>query len=645
MGRERKNELWRLRRGANVVPGGVHFAVWAPRAERMSVRLLGANERGVRGSTGASGGSGRSGRSGTNGTHELRRKAGGVFEGTVRGAAAGDDYVYVLAEQRERPDPVSRYQPHGVHGASRVVDPDSFDWTDRAWTGLEMSDMIIYELHVGTFTARGTFDAVIPELDRLKELGITAIELMPVSQFPGNRNWGYDGVHHYAPQNSYGGPDGLKRLVDAAHARRLAVVLDVVYNHLGPEGNYLGEYGDYFTDVYSTPWGSAINYDGAESDEVRRWAIDNALYWITEFHIDSLRLDAVHGIFDMSARHILRDLAESVHTQADLLGRSVTVIAESDLNDPKLVSPADLGGYGLDAQWSDDFHHAVHAVLTGERDGYYIGYSRVGDLAKVMECRFVFDGIYSEFRRRRHGAPALHVPTNRFVVAIQNHDQVGNRAAGERLTSLVSFEQLKIAAALMFMSPYVPLLFMGEEYGETNPFQYFVSHSDAELVRAVRDGRRREFEAFAWTGEVPDPQAEDTFQRSRLDRSHRDSEQARQLEALYAALIRLRHAEPALRPGNATVRVASNEEDACLVVELAALDGYDLVALYNLSAEPRQLRIENAKQGSWCLQLATTDARFGGRGGAPRVVQSGSPAERRIDVASFTAALYRLEND
>ena len=382
-----------------------------------------------------------------------------------------------------------------------------------------MADYVIYELHVGTFTPEGTFDAIIPRLASLRELGITAIELMPVAQFPGERNWGYDGVQLYAPQHSYGGPDALKRLVNAAHAEGLAVVQDVVYNHVGPEGNYLAEYGPYFTNVYRTPWGPAVNYDGAHSDEVRRFIIENACYWVREFHMDALRLDAVHGIYDFRAVHLTEALTERVHDLADALDRHVEVIAESDLNDPRLLRPVELGGYAMDAQWSDDFHHAVHVALTGERVGYYEGYAKHGAIAAItdaLEHRFVFRGQYAPHRRRQHGAPADDVSAEHFVVFIQNHDQVGNRAAGDRLGALVSLDALKLAAALLLLSPYVPLLFMGEEYNEPAPFQYFVSHSDRDLVAAVRKGRHEEFESFGWAGEVPDPQAESTFERSRI---------------------------------------------------------------------------------------------------------------------------------
>ncbi|MGH7623635.1 MAG: malto-oligosyltrehalose trehalohydrolase, partial [Gemmatimonadaceae bacterium] len=395
--------------GALPVESATQFSVWAPRARVITVRVR----------TGPAAGE-----------HALARDERGVFSATVRGVRAGDDYAYRIDDGEERPDPVSRWQPHGVHGASRVVDPDAFPWRDEGWAGIDMADFVIYELHVGTFTPEGTFDAVIPRLASLRDLGVTAIEIMPVAQFPGDRNWGYDGVSLYAPQNSYGGPDAFKRLVSAAHAHGLAVVLDVVYNHLGPEGNYLAEFGPYFTDAYRTPWGRAINYDGPDSDEVRAFVIENARYWVREFHIDALRLDAIHGIFDFQATHILAELAEQVHETAAELGRKVQVIGESDLNDPRLVRSPERGGLGLDAQWSDDFHHAVHVALTGESTGYYKGFAEYRDgaahaLRRTLARRFAFEGQYASHRRRRHGAPAYDVSADHFVIFVQNHDQVG----------------------------------------------------------------------------------------------------------------------------------------------------------------------------------------------------------------------------
>jgi maltooligosyltrehalose trehalohydrolase len=592
------NDTWSLDRGARVLSdGSVRFSVWAPHAQRVAVQLA----------TGS-----------TTSEHELERGPHGVYDGVVPNAA-GADYRYVLfgqgkrereRERRELPDPVSRWQPEGVHGPSRVVDPRAFTWTDGEWRGIPMADYVIYELHVGTFTPEGTFDAVIGDLERLVKLGVTAIEIMPVAEFPGGRNWGYDGVHLYAPQSSYGGPNGLKRLVDAAHAHGLAVVLDVVYNHLGPEGNYLDAFGPYFTETYRTPWGRAVNYDGAGSDEVRRFVIDNALYWVTEYHVDALRLDAVHGIFDFGALHLLQELAQAVHEQAARLGRTVVVIGESDLNDPKLIRRPDEGGFGLDAQWSDDFHHAVHAALTGERSGYYVDFGDVETIAEALREPFVYAMRYSKSRNRRHGAPSTGIPRDRFVVAIQNHDQVGNRAAGDRLSTLVSPEQLRLAAALLLLSPYVPLIFMGEEYGETNPFQYFISHGDEELVQAVCSGRREEFAAFGWGESVPNPADESTFLDSRLDRSKLDDPKHAGMVELYRDLIGLRvPGSWFLVPGSPDDSRVTHHQ-GLITVERRLGDTRRVIAMFNCSEREREFSLPD---GSWQLVLSTDEDKYAGR--------------------------------
>jgi maltooligosyltrehalose trehalohydrolase len=473
---------------------------------------------------------------------------------------------------------------------------------------------VIYELHVGTFTPEGTFDAVIPRLAALRELGITSIELMPVAQFPGERNWGYDGVELYAPQNSYGGPDALKRLVNAAHAVGLAVLLDVVYNHVGPEGNYLSEYAPYFTDVYRTPWGSAVNYDGADSDEVRRFIIENACYWVADFHMDALRLDAIHGIFDFQARHILAELTARVHALAKELGRMVQVIAESDLNDPRLLRSVERGGFAMDAQWSDDFHHAVHVALTGESGGYYEGFARHGGVTAVadaLERRFVFEGQYAPHRRRRHGAPAIDVSADHFIISVQNHDQVGNRATGDRLSTLVQPDALKLAAALLLLAPYVPMLFMGEEYGELAPFLYFVSHTDPDLVEAVRAGRRREFASFGWTGEVPDPQSEETFARSRIHFELGNEGGHAKLRALYRELLAIRREEPALRPGAARITVRSDASARWIAMRLDAPAARSLLALFNLATSERSIPLASEDGAGWRPRFATSEAQPG----------------------------------
>jgi len=455
-------------------------------------------------------------------------------------------YRFRLSHAISRPDPASRFQPEGVQEPSAVVDHRRFAWQDQMWRGLDLSQLRIYELHVGTFTPEGTFAAIIPRLPQLVELGITAVELMPAAQFPGTRNWGYDGVYPYAVQQSYGGPRRLKELVNACHVNGLAVILDVVHNHLGPEGNYLAEFGPYFTDTYHTPWGRAINYDGAESDHVRNYFIQNALHWFRDYHLDALRLDAVHAIYDQSAHPFLQELAEEVEVFNSVTGHRHLLIAESDLNDARIISPRELGGFGLDAQWADDLHHNLHALLTGERNGYYADFGSLEQFAKCLREGYTYSGQYSAYRRRRHGNSPADRPAKQFIVCTQNHDQVGNRMHGERLSSLVSFEALKLAAAAVLLSPYVPLLFMGEEYAETAPFLYFVSHGDPGLVEAVRQGRKKEFRAFHPDAEPADPQSTETFARSRLQWELRDSSTHRIMLDYYKVLFQLRTQTPAL---------------------------------------------------------------------------------------------------
>lgn len=452
----------------------------------------------------------------------------------------GTQYRYRLPDGRELPDPASRFQPDGVHGASAIVNTSAFQWADGQFEGPSLSEMIIYELHVGTFTNEGTFAAAITHLNMLVDLGITAVEIMPIAQFPGTRNWGYDGTYPFAAQNSYGGPVGFQQFVDAAHSRGISVILDVVYNHLGPEGNYLGAFGPFFTGRYHTPWGEAINFDDAYSAPVREFFVQNALYWIEEFHVDALRLDAVHGIFDFSAYHFLAELRERLRDSSRRTGRNYYVIAESDLNDARLLHAPASGGFGLDAQWSDDFHHSVHTLLTGEKSGYYADFSSIDDLDVVLKEGWRYSGQYSHYRHRRHGNSPRGIAPERFIVFTQNHDQVGNRAQGDRLSQLVDSESLALAAGITLLSPSVPLIFMGEEYGETHPFQYFTSHSDASLIEAVRKGRREEFASFGWKGDVPDPQDEQTFKRSTLDFTVCDREPHRTLRSLYKSLIAIR---------------------------------------------------------------------------------------------------------
>ena len=467
--------------------GSILWRVWAPFAKQVELILANGDERQ---------------------TIAMQSEGRGFHRALVSDVPEGQRYSYRLDGGPERPDPCSLWQPDGVDGLSAVVIPDRFSWTDQGWKGVPQADLVFYELHVGAFTAEGTFEAVIPRLRDLRELGVTAIEIMPVAQFPGSRNWGYDGVLAYAAQNTYGGPRGLQRLVDACHACGLAIYLDVVYNHFGPESNYLGEFGPYLTDRYKTPWGCAVNYDRAGCDAVRDYVLDNVRMWLEEFHIDGLRLDAADTIYDMGARHILRAIKEAANNARANRGWPAIVTAESDLNDPRLLYTTERGGYELDAQWMDDYHHAVHAFFTHERHGYYADFGEASQLAQVLEQPFLFHWDYSAFRDRKHGASAEGLSGKRFIVCLQNHDQVGNRASGDRLNTLLEFARAqRLAASYLLLSPYLPLLFMGEEYGEESPFPYFCSFRAEELQKAVSEGRRREYSADDQAALVPDPGA------------------------------------------------------------------------------------------------------------------------------------------
>jgi maltooligosyltrehalose trehalohydrolase len=526
------------------------FRLWAPDAKAVRVVTNNAPEP-------ADGGEGDL-------LHEMIADAGGWWWVNVPSAGAGTDYAFLLDGQtRELPDPRSAHQPHGVHGRSRLVDHSRFAWTDGGWRGSPLAGGILYELHVGTFTPEGTFDAAIDRLDHLVELGISAVELLPVNAFPGRHGWGYDGVDLYAVHEPYGGPDGLKRFVDAAHGRGIGVVIDIVYNHFGPDGNYLSEFGPYFTDTHVTPWGPAVNLDAPGSDEVRAFIVENARMWLRDYHCDGLRLDAVHAFADTRARHLLEEIGDAVGTLSAQQGRPLFVVAESDLNNPRLVASTEVGGYGLDAQWTDDVHHALWAALSGERQGYYVDFGSLGTLAKALSRAFVHDGSYSTFRGRRHGRPVPPtIPAHRFVVSAQNHDQVGNRALGDRAGTALSDGLLRVAAALLLTSPFTPMLFMGEEWGARTPWQYFTDHVTPELAEAVSAGRRREFAAHGWgVAEVPDPQAPETFQRSRLDWAELDRAENRSLFEWYARLIALRRTLPGLSdPSWSSVRCSFDED-------------------------------------------------------------------------------------
>lgn len=565
------------------------FRVWAPWPQRVELRIMPPRER----------------------TLAMESDRAGYWQATVEGAPPGSRYVYVLEGTTLRPDPASHFQPEGVHGPSEVVNHSAFPWTDAGWEGVGLEDMLIYELHVGTFTRKGTFEAILPRLPALRDLGVTAVELMPVAQFPGQRNWGYDGAYPYAVQDSYGGPNGLKTLVNAIHHHGISAILDVVYNHTGPEGSYLRDFGPYFTDKYKTPWGDAINFDQAHSNHVRNFFIENALYWLRDYHFDALRLDALHTIYDQSAKHVLQELAEHVARLSHQSGRKYYLIGESDLNDVRFIKPPGSGGYGLDAQWSDDFHHSLHALLTGERGGYYEDFGSIKHVAKAFREGFVYSWQYSPYRKRLHGSSSRQRPARQLVVCTQNHDQIGNRLFGERLSMLVDFESLKLAAGVLLLSPYVPLLFMGQEYGENVPFYYFVSHTGEALIQAVRQGRRNEFKAFALTQEYPDPAAESTFLDSKLRWEKRDRDPHRILLAFYKRLVELRNSIPnVVGRRNMIVQVFTDEQ--MLAWHRRHTQGRTQCVM-NFSNETQEFPLP-AAQGAWRKALDSADVQWAGPG-------------------------------
>lgn len=576
---------WKVTYGATPIPAeGVQFRVWAPNLQTLAINLEAK-------------------------VFPMQRE-GEDFQVLIPSAQPGQFYTLVLDDAKERPDPVSRSQPQGVHGPSQIVDPSAFRWSDQHWNGLRLDQYIIYELHTGTFTTEGTFQGIVDKIPYLKELGITAIELMPVSEFPGSRNWGYDGVDLFAPHSAYGGPDGLKTLVNACHRAGLAVILDVVYNHVGPEGNYLAEFGPYFTDRYRTPWGPAINFDGPGSDGVRRFFIDNALYWLTEYHIDALRLDAIHGIYDFSTFHILAELAERFHEQAAYLGRQAWLIAESDLNDVRVLQPRSSGGYGLDAQWHDEFHHAVVAFLTKAQHGFLGGFGRLEHIRKVLTEGFYYDGIYSPYRKRRFGSSSRDLPGEKFVVFVQNHDQIANTNQGKRLSEIIGLELFKVTAALLFCSPYLPLLFMGDEFAETAPFLYFTSHIDRALAKAVTEGRRKEYAEFAVSAEFFDPQARSTFEKSKITWNLLDEPHHRSIQQLSRKLIALRKAWPFLSNCRKDLtRVEVRKEPQLLLMHRSDPSGSRALLVCNFSPDSAPMRLP--ADITWNLALQTAPATAG----------------------------------
>jgi maltooligosyltrehalose trehalohydrolase len=571
-----------VRVGAWAHDSGIEFRVWAPDHDRVDVVVLAPEPA----------------------RHPLARDALGYHGAFVADLGTDVRYRYAVGDALLA-DPASRAQPDGVHGDSGIIDLD-WTWSDVNWSGHVIAEYVISEIHIGTFTDAGTFDAAIERLDDLVALGVTAIELMPVAQFPGARNWGYDSVFPYAVQSTYGGADGLRGLIDGCHARGLSVVLDVVYNHLGPEGNVLSRFGPYFTDRYQTPWGAALNFDGRGSDDVRNFFVQNALQWVSDFKVDALRLDAVHAIADTSAYPFIEQLADAVHACAAREGRHIWVIAESAANDARLITPKAGGGYDCDAQWSDDFHHALHALVTSERNGYYADFGTIEDLATAYREGFVYAGRFSKFRGHRFGRSAAGLPGQRFVVFSQNHDQIGNRALGDRLTTIVDGPRARLATAATLLAPFVPLLFMGEEYGETNPFPYFVDHTDPALIEAVRRGRRAEFPHFAGGPQPPDPATEPTFASARLAWSRRDEQPHTRILEWHRALLALRGTRPALQLLEpAATRTQVYERERVLAVTRAAATDTVLFVL-GFGYEPRTVGVEMSA-GSWTVLLDSQD--------------------------------------
>ncbi len=607
--------LWHLEFGARPVPsGGVQFRVWSPLTKSLSVKVKAPREIVV-----------------------PMESSDGVFAATVSDLVAGADYLYVIDGSKERPDPVSRFQPHDVHGSSRVVDPYAFRWTDSEWRGLALEDYVIYEFHVGTFTPQGTFDSTIGKLAHLRDTGITAMELMPVAQFPGARNWGYDGVFPYAVQSTYGGPDGLKRLVDAAHRIGLAVIMDVVYNHLGPEGNYLPDFMPCLSHRYKSPWGEALNYDGPYSYGMRRYVIENSMYWLTEYHIDALRLDAVHSILDFGAKQVLAELSEQFHAQAAKLGRKAFLIAESDLDDVRVIRSRAEGGWGMDGQWSDAFHHSVHTALTGDHHGYFEDYDGLADLRKAILEGYVYDWRFSKFRKRFHGSSSKDRPGSQFVISTQNHDQIANALSGKRPITLTSPGLEKVSAALLICAPNIPMLFMGQEYGATSVFTYFTDFQDRDLGKAVSEGRRKEYEAFLGKGFI-DPQSPEAFESSKLDWKEAEQPLHQEMLKFHRDLLALRREHECL--SNCRKDLCSVEFDQAarwMTLERRDESGQFAIIVCNLDNKPAQIPIQSRGRAALAL--------FGGEAGAVSPPAQLEAGRHSITLDRAGAAIYISNGD
>ncbi|TDE14482.1 malto-oligosyltrehalose trehalohydrolase [Dyadobacter psychrotolerans] len=597
--------------------GHANVLLWAPKADLVEIFLLKDDSR-----------------------IPLQKKKYGYWSLETNAIEPGDEYLFILNEKDRFPDPASLAQPSGVHGASEAIDIKSYKWTDIEWKNIPLKDYITYEVHVGTFTDEGTFAAMIEKLDYLADLGITAVEIMPVAQFSGERNWGYDGVFPFSVQNSYGGAHGLQQLVDACHNKGLAVILDVVYNHIGPEGNHLENFAPYFTDKYNTPWGNAINFDDAWCDGVREYFSDNAMMWFRDFHIDALRMDAIHAIKDFGPVHILQEIKQDTDMLAQQTGRSHHLIVELDLNDTRFINPSDKGGFGMDAQWIDEFHHALRVSSGQPKTGYYSDFDAITSLAKSYEDAYVYDGAYSDHRKKKFGMKASENTGQQFVVFSQNHDHVGNRMLGERTSQLISAEMQKLLAGAVMASPYLPMLFMGEEYGETNPFQYFVSHTDPELAEAVRKGRKKEFEAFHVEGEAPDPMAEETFTNSKLQWDLINKEPHETMLGYYKKLISIRKEQPALSVLNRKDLSVESDEKQQTIILHRQYKMQEVICFMNFSNEPREVTA-SIYAPVWFKLIASSDIQWGGSDELPETIQE----ELKLTLPPESFTIYINQNE
>ena len=604
---------WRLEFGARPLQsGGVQFRVWSPLTKKMSVKIKSPREMVL-----------------------PMDSMDGVFSLVTKEIGPGSDYLYVIDGKKERPDPASRFQPGGVHGPSRIIDPDAFAWRDDSWSGIALEDYVIYELHIGAFTTAGTFAAATEKFGHLRDAGITAVEIMPVAQFPGARNWGYDGVYPYAVQSTYGGPHDLKLMVDAAHRAGLAVIMDVVYNHLGPEGNYLPDFMPCFSGRYHSPWGEALNYDGPYSYGMRRYMIENSLYWITEYHIDALRLDAVHSILDFGARHLLAEMSEQFHAQAAKLGRKAFLIAESDLDDVRVIQPVAEGGWGMDAQWNDAFHHSVHAAVTGDRHGYFEDYEGLADLRKAILEGYVYDWRFSKFRKRFHGSSSKDRPGSQFVVFTQNHDQVANALAGKRPLTITSRGKEKAAAALLICAPNLPMFFMGQEYGATTPFTYFTDFQDRALAKAVSEGRKKEYAGFLEEGFL-DPQSQEAFDTSKLDWQQLKQPAHQQILNFHRDLLTLRKRYRCLSNCRKDLTaVEFNQSERWITIERKGEAGERAIIVCNLDDKQTHIPIRGR---SARLVL------FGGEDGAQAPAARLDSGDRSVTLDGAGAAIYLAQD-